>query len=188
MRQRRGLRRGRYAQQLCPIFRGVFAGEHVAELCTPQIHHAAAKRIDRVGGAIDDHYGNRLVGLAAIEILLYGHACRDRGDAGEILRVFQRQAVGELCAIGPAGGEDALPVDRVRRYLEVEKAFDETGVVDLQLLGGKWRAAAAIVPGVADPIRIHDQESVLVRQFVEFVIGIFAHTRGIAPRRMQHEQ
>jgi len=30
-------------------------------------------------------------------------------------------------AIGPAGGEDALPVDRVRRYL-VEKAFDETGV------------------------------------------------------------
>jgi hypothetical protein len=40
-----------------------------------------------------------------------------------------------MCAIGPAGGEDALPVDRVRRCLVVEKAFDETGVVDLQPLG-----------------------------------------------------
>jgi hypothetical protein len=32
----------------------------------------------------------------------------------------------------PVHSEDALPVDRVRRYLMVEKAFDETGVVDLQ--------------------------------------------------------
>jgi hypothetical protein len=69
----------------------------------------------------------------------------------------------------------------VRRYLIVEKAFDETGVVDLQPLRGKWRAAAAIVPGVVEPIRIHDQESVSVRQLVEFEIGILAHTRGIAP-------
>ena len=106
----------------------------------------------------------------------------------EILGAFQRQTVGELRAIGPAGGEDAFPVDRVRRYLMVEKAFDETGVVDLQPLGGKWRAAAAIVPGVVEPIRIHDQKSVFVRQLVEFVVGILAHTRGIAAGRMQDEQ
>ena len=63
----------------------------------------------------------------------------------------------------------------------VEKAFDETNVVDLHELGGKWRAAAAIVPGVAEAIRIHDQESVSVRELVEFEIGILAHAVGIAP-------
>src|SRR5262249_61260415 len=115
---------------------------------------------------VDDHHRDRLADLAAIEIFLRGHARRDRGDAGKILRIFQRQAVGELCAIGPAGGEDALPVDRVRRYLEVEKAFDEASVVDLEPLGGKWGATAAIVPGGGEPIRINDEQSVLFRELI----------------------
>src|SRR5580658_203056 len=89
--------------------------------------------------------------------------------------------VSRRCA---AGGEDALPVDGVHRDLMVEKGFDETGIVDLQPLGGKRRAAAAIVPGVLEPVRIDDKESVFVRQLVEFVFGIIAHARGIAPGRV----
>ena len=66
----------RYAQQLRTIFRGVLAGEHIAELGAAQIYHAAAIGIDRVGGAVDDHYRNGLVDLAAIAILLHRQACR----------------------------------------------------------------------------------------------------------------
>jgi hypothetical protein len=69
--------------------------------------------------------------VAAVETFLHRHAGRDRGDAGEIVGMFQHQAIGDLRAVGPAGREDAFLVDAVRRDLMVEKGFDETDVVDL---------------------------------------------------------
>src|SRR5258708_506814 len=77
-------------------------------------------------------------------------------------------------AAGWSNGEDALAVDGVRRDLMVEKGFDETGIVDFQPLGRERRAAAAIVPGVLEPVRIDDKEAVFVRQRVELVVGIIA--------------
>jgi len=161
MWQRRNLRRRPYAPIAPPQYFAVSStGQHVAELCAnPKFTIVPPrKRIDSDRAvAVDDHHGNRLVDLPRKSRFSFtGTLAEIAATPAKSSGFFQRQAVGRVVRHWTSRRR------RTRRLFECvpplpsssRRLLMKTGVVDLQPLGGKRRATAAIVPGVVEPVRI----------------------------------
>ena len=167
---------------------GLARREHRAERGEADPDLAALIRIDGVRGAVDDHHRHRLVGRRAGEVFRRRPARRDRRDARELPGLLQREAIGELAAVRPAGGEDALPVDLVVGGLLLDHRVDEALVVDVHAARGLRRSLAAIVPGRLEAVGIDDDKAVGVGEHVEFLAGDLAHPLAVAARAVEDEQ
>src|SRR5262245_31883429 len=87
-----------------------------------------------------------------------------------------------------AGDEHTFAVDAIGSCALLDDGFDEADVVDIPAARDVALGLAARVPRAADPIRVHDEESVAVGQVIVNTTGSEPRHRPVAATPVEHDE